>query len=198
MALRVPGVDVHELEQIRRRRPDAATTDTRQHPAFGPARLGGMSDIRIVPIDPDRLDAMRRQGADEHGNPWQHWVAQGWEPLRCCLRGATAGEDIALISYSPWTQPSPWAEAGPVFVHFGRCAGYDRPGEYPEALRGSRKVLRPYDHTGALAYDRIRIVAPDEDPEAAVRSILDHPDLAFVHVRSASAGCLTFEVRPVR
>src|SRR6266516_8204373 len=70
--------------------------------------------------DASLLDAMRERGADEFGNPWKPRHAAGWEPLRCCLRKARAGEDIALISYSPWTDWTPWAEAGPVFVHFGR------------------------------------------------------------------------------
>ena len=76
---------------------------------------GVMTEIQYLPIDSDRLDAMRGQGADEFGNPWKPRVAERWEPLRCCLRIAPAGEDIALISYSPWTLPwtTPWAEARP-------------------------------------------------------------------------------------
>ena len=76
-----------------------------------------MSDVLFLPIDPDRLAAMRAAGEDEFGNPWTPFAAEGWEPLRCCLRPADADERIALITYSPWTAPSPWMEAGPVFVH---------------------------------------------------------------------------------
>ena len=49
-----------------------------------------MSTLRYLAIDPERLDAVRRRGADEFGNPWQPRAGEGWEPLRCCLR--TAGE----------------------------------------------------------------------------------------------------------
>ncbi len=157
-----------------------------------------MSDLRVIPIDPDRLDAMRGRGADEYGNPWLRRVAEGWEPLRCCLRIAGAGEGTALICYSAWTAPSPWAEAGPVFVHHERCPGYLTPGEYPPALRGGRRQLRPYDESGAIAYDHITFIEPDDDPAEVVHSVLTRPGVAAVHVRSATAGCLAFEVRLAR
>jgi Protein of unknown function (DUF1203) len=64
-------------------------------------------DITYRPIDPDRLSRMRAAGEDEFGNPWRARTAKGWDPLRCCLRRAEKGADIALISYSPWPLPSP-------------------------------------------------------------------------------------------
>ncbi len=158
--------------------------------------MEGMSDIRYLAIDPDRLDKMRDRGADGFGNPWTLRVAEGWEPLRCCLRPATAAEDIALICFSPWTEPSPWAEAGPVFVHYRHCAGYPATGIFPEAFLRQRSMLNPFDHTGARAYDHITFVGRDDDHEAAIRTILDQPDVAYLHVRSASAGCFTFAVHP--
>lgn len=157
-----------------------------------------MSDIEFTAIDPERLTRMREQNADEFGNPWTLRVAEGWEPLRCCLRKARDAEEIALICYTPWTEPSPWAEAGPVFVHFGQCAGYDAPGEYPEDFRRSPSMLNPFDHTGARAYEHITFVKPDDDHEAAVRAVLDQPSVAYLHVRSSTAGCFTFAVHPVR
>ncbi len=157
-----------------------------------------MSEIRYLPIDPDRLDAMRARGADEFGNPWTLRVAEGWEPLRCCLRPATAEDDIALICFSPWTEPSPWAEAGPVFVHFGHCAGYLTHDVFPESFRRQRSMLNPFDHSGSRAYDHITFVDRDDDHEAHVRKILAEPDVAYLHVRSATAGCFTFAVHPAQ
>jgi hypothetical protein len=127
-----------------------------------------MSDVRYVAIDPARLLRMRERGADEFGNEWAQRTAEGWEPLRCCLAVAEKDADIALICYTPWTEPSPWLAAGPVFVHFGRCGGYETPELYPEALRGGAthaEPVRPQRGTG---------------------------------VRSATAGRFAFEARPVR
>jgi hypothetical protein len=176
--------------------PDAVA-DYRQHTRRPVGRLIGMTDIEFIAIDPDRLARMREHGADEHGNPWTPRTAEGWEPLRCCLRVAGPDEAIALITYSPWTAPDPWLEAGPVFVHFERCDGYPTPGDYPEAFRRSRSMINPFDHAGARAYQHITFVEPDDDHAAAVRRVLDAPEVSHVHVRSATAGCFTFEVRPV-
>jgi hypothetical protein len=160
-------------------------------------QAGGMSTLQYKAIDTERLDAMRGQGADEFGNPWQQRTAEGWEPLRCCLRPARAGEDIALISYSPWPLPwgTPWAEAGPVFVCHRRCAGYQTPDEYPPDLADRHTQLNPFDHEGSRAYEHITFVAPGEDHAAAVAKVMDHPGVACLHVRSATAQCFTFEVR---
>lgn len=155
-----------------------------------------MSDIQYIAINPERLAGMRERGADEFGNPWTLRVAEGWEPLRCCLTKAGEGERIALICYTPWTESSPWAEAGPVFVHFGPCAGFEDTGEYPEAFQRTKSMLNPFDREGARAYEHITFVGPEDDHDAAVRRILDQPDVAYLHVRSATAGCFTFEVRP--
>jgi Protein of unknown function (DUF1203) len=157
-----------------------------------------MENATYQAIDPQRLAAMRQRAADEFGHPWAQRTAQGWEPLRCCLRKAAAGEDIALISYSPWPLPwsSPWSEAGPVFVCFHDCSGYPDTDHYPPALLSQHALLNPFDHHGARAYQHIRFVEPDQDHEAAVRSVLSQPDVAFLHVRSAVAQCFTFEVRP--
>jgi hypothetical protein len=171
--------------------------DFRQKPWSAAGRVVGMSDVRYVAIDPERLERMRERGADEFGNAWTRRVAQGWEPLRCCLGAAAEGEEIALICYTPWTEPSPWLEAGPVFVHFGQCAGYRTPDVYPETLRGGQRMLNPFGHNGDRAYDHITFVGPRDDHDAAVRHVLAQPGVAYLHVRSATAGCFTFEARPV-
>jgi hypothetical protein len=158
-------------------------------------RLEAMGDIRYSAIAPERLEAMRAVGADELGNKWQLRVAEGWEPLRCCLRKAEIDEDIALICYTPWVEPDPWMEAGPIFVHYEQCDGYDDNGEYPPVFRHNKAIFHPFDHTGARAYDHITFLGPDDDHEAAARAVLNEPEVAYLHARSGSAGCFHFEVR---
>jgi hypothetical protein len=157
-----------------------------------------MTNVEYFAIDPDRLQAMRDHGADEFGNPWKPRAAEGWEPLRCCLRRAPAGQDIALISYSPWPLPwtTPWAEAGPVFVCYQRCAGYQTPSQYPPQMRTNYSLLNPFGHDGARAYQHITFVEPGDDHAAAVQLVMSQPGVTWLHVRSAVAQCFTFGVRP--
>ncbi|MCE7007878.1 DUF1203 domain-containing protein [Kibdelosporangium philippinense] len=149
-------------------------------------------EIRYTAIPAPRLEAMRDAGKDEFGNKWQLRVAEGWEPLRCCLRKAAVDEDIALICYAPWDSPSPWMEAGPVFVHYEACSGYPATTEYPELFRHNKAILNPFDHTGARAYDHITFLDREDDHEAALTEVLSQPEVAFVHVRSRKAGCFHF------
>jgi len=150
--------------------------------------------LDVIALDPDRLQRVGELGRDETGNPWTAQVASGGDPLRCCLTPAAAGESVALITYSPWTEPSPWAESGPVWVHHEQCAGWTGTG-WPEGFRRSHSVLQPFSGDGARSYDHITVVLPDDDHEAALRKVLAADGVETVHVRSATAQCFTFAVR---
>ena len=152
-----------------------------------------MNDLGVIPIDPSRLQAIRDAGKDEHGNPFAAYAAAGWEPLRCCLRIARAGEDIALMSYSPFTETSPWAEVGPVYVHAEGCEGYAS-GELPPELRTGPRILRSYHADGSLDYDDIVYVPDGADLEPALRDLLARPAVAAVHVRASMTQCFAYEV----
>jgi hypothetical protein len=157
-----------------------------------------MSELNTIAIDANRLESMRHAGKDEHGNDFVARPAEGWEPTRCCLRTAAPGEAIALISYSPFTRQSPWAEAGPVFVHAEACAGYETPGQLPAELRTGPRILRTYYDDESLDYDDITFVAEGADVEPALRGLLARPKVAAVHVRAHLSQCFIYEVRGTR
>ncbi len=150
--------------------------------------------LHVHPIDAERLAAMRSTGADEHGNAFVPFPAQGWEPLRCCLKVADPDEGIALISYAPLHQPSPWREVGPVFVHATACDGYRNPSELPAQLRTGPRVLRSYRADGSLAYEHITVVPAGEDIAESLDALLAAPEVAEVHVRAHAAQCFTYAV----
>jgi uncharacterized protein DUF1203 len=147
------------------------------------------------PIPADDLERMRRAGRDDMGNEFTPWTAEGGEPLRCCLHAAVPGEDIALISYSPHRRPSPWAEAGPVFVHPDACAGFDPHDGLPPQLRSGPRVLRAYRGDGSMNYDANVVVGDGEDVEPALAAQLARDDVDEVHVRSTVPQCFTYAVR---
>jgi hypothetical protein len=157
-----------------------------------------MIELNVIAIDPARLDAIRAAGADEQGNPLRPEPAHGWEPLRCCLRLAERGEQVALISYAHVTDPSPWREVGPVFVHAEACKGYPDPAAFPEAFRTGPRLLRTYHADGSLDYADITLVPAGADVAEAVAELLSRPHVDEVHARAAEAQCFTFAIRAAR
>ena len=163
-----------------------------------------MADFEVRAIDPDVVSELLR--GDDAGNPPRLLTDdEGGSPLRCCLRPATPGEHIALVSYAPvrrWARatgarPGPYDELGPVFIHPGSCPGPDGTG-YPKWLAGGRRVFRAYSADGGIIGGRLFDPGPDADPATAgavLAELLDDPTVAFVHARAVEFGCFTFEVR---
>ncbi|MFE4056999.1 DUF1203 domain-containing protein [Streptomyces sp. NPDC059096] len=126
-------------------------------------------------------------------------------PLRCCLRGAVAGERIALVSYAPlrrWAaahgaEPGAYDEAGPVFIHAGACPGPEDVAGYPFARPGALRTLRRYDARGRIAGGRLFEIPEDATAgfDRALADAFAEPEVALVHVRAVEYGCFQFEVR---
>jgi Protein of unknown function (DUF1203) len=142
-------------------------------------------------IDPGRLDAVRSAGQDGWGNSFESRIATGeGEPLRCCLRYARAGERVALMSFAPFMERSPWREVGPVYVHFDQCEGYAG-GSLPEELRHGPCVLRAYRPDGSMNYEHNTLVG-EEDIAPLLERLLAEPEVAVVHVRTVRPQCFLF------
>jgi hypothetical protein len=149
--------------------------------------------LTVHAIDPARLDAVRKAGVDDFGNPFTAYGASGQgEPLRCCLRFARAGEPIALISWAPFTEVSPWREVGPVYVHAVRCAGPAAPG-VPHGLSRGPLLLRTYRADRSMDYAHHTLIGA-EAVEPMLEDLLAHPDVATVHVRTVLPQCFLYAV----
>jgi uncharacterized protein DUF1203 len=154
-------------------------------------------DFSITPLPADRLQAIRDRGHDDFGNPAKEVVGgDGGSPLRCCLRDSRPGERLLLVACSPFDQPGPYAEVGPVFIHAAPCDGYAAAGEYPPAYRSRPQVFRTYRADGTIAGGRL--VTPDESQETAIRELLAEPGVAYLHSRNVVFGCYMFAVHPAR
>ena len=106
-------------------------------------------------------------------------------PCRHCLRDAEPGEKLLLFSHSPFVQPGPYREVGPVFAHLEPCAR-SAGGAVPDQLRRRLLAVRGYDRDQRLiACD----VAEGNELESLSGAFLARPEVAYVHVRFARAGC---------
>ena len=171
--------------------------DFRQRGASGPAILGLMRPsttvaFRVTAIPPVALDAARRSGVDASGHPVEYLVAEGGEPLRCCLRNARAGEAAILFGYAPpLPAASPYREVGAVFAHARPCDGPATEG-YPPDWRGRPQVLRSYDGRGRIHWTTT--VHDGTDPESVISDMLGDPEVVQVHSRNVAWGCFMFSV----
>lgn len=156
--------------------------------------------FRVQEITREVLEELRE--VDDAGRMTEPYVDEtGGSPLRCCLRRILPGERVAMVGYAPlrrWAAgsgatPGAYDEVGPVFIHAEDCAGPDGPG-WPEALRGSRRVLRAYSAEGRILGGCLLDGNTGLSERTASDLFMD-PAVALVHVRAVEFGCFLFEVR---
>lgn len=148
-------------------------------------RMNITEELVVRAIDPAHLGDVRRRGVDGHGNRLAAFAATGQgEPLRCCLRYASRGEEFTLISYAPFDHPSVWTEVGPVYIHAARCDGYVPSGGLLERLSAGPRLLHTYRADDTMNYDHNTVVVDEIDLEPVIGRLLSEPDVATVHVRN--------------
>ncbi len=151
--------------------------------------------IAVIGLDPARLARLWDTRIDDGGNPVHGFTATGdRQPLRCCLRDADPGEEIAVVAANPYPWRGPYAEVGPVFVHLQDCGGRDGTG-LPPQFRARPQVLRPYDQEHRIAYDRIRSVPGDGSIVDELQDLLAFEDIDVVQARNPGPGCYSFTAR---
>jgi hypothetical protein len=165
-------------------------SESRRH---RPQRTARVDRMRITGLDETQLDDFWRTGRDHAGNPATPFVddAGRW-PLRCCLTDSAAGDELAIVAWSPFPWRGPYAETGPVVVHARPCPGAGVRDRVPVQFRGRRQVLRPYGWDRRIAYDHARLVEADGDLDGALAELLAVDDVAFVQSRNVLAGCYSF------
>jgi len=114
-------------------------------------------------------------------------------PCRRCLRDATAGEELHLLSYDPWLGESPYRQPGPIFVHVSAChhdpaAGGD---ELPVQLTSRVLSVRAFDAQHRMT--SCELTPGDELAESAARLFADD-SAAYLHVHNAGAGCFAVRI----
>src|SRR5262249_23927093 len=161
--------------------------EVRNPPAFG--RAGGQTQgmYTTYAIEPTVVKELLT--AEDAGQaPWLSIDEEGGAPLRCCLRFAEPGDEIALVAYEPlrrWAgapgaDPGTYLGRGPVCVHAGTCPGVsDTEAPYPHA---AERVFRKYDAQGRILGGR-RIERDEVHADVFAEMFAD-PAVELVHVRA--------------
>jgi hypothetical protein len=147
--------------------------------------------FRIHAVPEAVFEDARATRRDTFGNAIVDVTAGGGEPMRCCLRDATAGEQLILFGYEAPMPASPYRETGAIFGHAEPCDGPPPAETYPPDWRDRAQVIRAYDERGwihAAAHHDGR------HPEAAIEELLADPAVVQVHSRNVTYGCFMFSV----
>jgi len=156
-----------------------------------------MAHIRFVALPTDIARAYQNGGRDAYGHaPERRTSDSSGLPCRHCLCEIDAGEDYLILAHRPFSEPQPYAETGPIFLHAKKCGRHPETSEAPELFSDWPHImLRGYDTAERIVYGTGTAVPTQQLLETA-SAILDQPEVAFVDLRSARNGC--FQCRVVR
>jgi hypothetical protein len=137
--------------------------------------------------------AYRTGGRDAFGHLPERAVSDGSaNPCRHCLRNIAEGAEMLILAHKPFEGTHPYAEVGPVFLCADDCprgGGAD----LPEVLTTSPDhLIKGYCARDRIVYGTGAIVTT-ADMSARLDAVLDDPDVAYIHIRSARNNC--YQVR---
>ncbi|MCP5072453.1 MAG: DUF1203 domain-containing protein [Rhodobacteraceae bacterium] len=146
--------------------------------------------ITYSAITTSEVRALQNGGLDANGMVPERAVSDGkGKPCRHCLRTIPAGADMLVLAFRPFNDLHPYAETGPIFLCAEPCERYETSAQIPEVLSVSPTYLiKGYSAKNRIVYGTGAIVPGAELPSAAGQ-ILTDPNVAHVHVRSASNNC---------
>jgi hypothetical protein len=143
--------------------------------------------FRITSIPQDVADEVRRaRRSPGYGHPAHAEVSGGTGPCRCCLRPFVPGvERRLLFTYRPPGRSDCLTAPGPVFIHEEHCVAWAGEG-FPDALRAL-----PLAFEARASHGRVTALSSCQDStvEVQISRLLAQPEVEWLHVRHAEAGC---------
>lgn len=149
-----------------------------------------MALIRFTAISTDHARAYQRGEVDAYGNPPERHICDGdGMPCRHCLRYIPQGKPYLILAYQPFPSPQPYAETGPIFLCAEECPRAEESDVMPEIFRASTEFLmRGYNHNDRIIYGTGE-VTPKRLICTRAHELLQRPEVAYVHLRSARNNC---------
>jgi len=136
---------------------------------------------RLRPIDPAAADALRARGGPIHVAA-EH---PGY-PCRQCLRDATVGDELLLVSHDPFTMDTPYRSASPIFLHRNPCQPPEDRHELPAQLTERQLSVRSFDPEEMMID---ATVIDGDDLHATIGRLFTDQRSHNIHVHNATRGC---------
>ena len=149
-----------------------------------------MSALRFLALDSDLAQAWRGGAPDANGQaPEVQTSDGGGNPCRHCLEDIAEGAPMLVLAHRPFPAPQPYAEVGPIFVHAETCPRYGETHHMPEIFARREAILiRGYGADDRIVYGTGKAI-PTGEIESVAAKLLERPEIAYLHLRSASNNC---------
>ncbi len=148
------------------------------------------TSFRIVPLTSDFVARIRRTMTDDFGHSLRVTTSSDRNPCRFTLQLTSPGEELILLSYSPFTRDHPYREVGPIFIRRDGDVGYANLHRFPPELDPTTRVFRAY----SVAEEIVDARVGTPKPEALIAELFGNPIVNCIHVRSLTHGCFTFKI----
>lgn len=145
--------------------------------------------IKFQALPTEEVRNLQRGGPDAYGFTPERRTSDGaGVPCRHCLREVAAGDDYLILAYRPFPALQPYAETGPIFLHAQECQRASDGPAVPDMMSSPNYIVRGYSRDDRIVYGTGAVV-PTADIPAYAATLLDQPDVAYVHTRSARNNC---------
>jgi hypothetical protein len=151
-----------------------------------------MISTRVVAISTELAESVRTTQKDPHYNFAAHTaVIMEGAPCRHCLKLIPAGEQATLFTYDAFEALEKLPLPGPVYIHAKSCKRYREDAGFPPELKNSPRTLNAYAQGRRLLAQEY---VENGTVDSAVEKLFARPDVDYIHVRSTTAGCYTFQI----
>lgn len=148
------------------------------------------TSLGFVALDSAAVEALRRGAPDANGQVPERQISDGGgNPCRHCLQDIAEGAPMLVLAHRPFPAPQPYAEVGPIFLHAEDCPRYQETAGVPAMfLRRDAILLRGYGADDRIVYGTGKII-PTEEIASMAAYLFQRPEIAYLHLRSASNNC---------
>lgn len=156
-----------------------------------------MTGLKFVALATATARALQAGNPDANGQTPERQISNGaGVPCRHCLSDVAAGEPFLVLAHRPFPQAQPYAETGPIFLHAEPCERHGEGARVPDLfLSRAQLLIRGYGADDRIVYGTGQVVASAEI-DAVAQDLLARPEVAYLHLRSASNNCYQCRIEP--
>ena len=151
-----------------------------------------MKKFKIIPLSRVYADRIRSTRKDDFGHEVVEQLATGLGPCRVSLKPFKRGEDKRLLlTHSPFSIDNAFNQPGPIFIHSDEVEEYSDVYQFPPEIKADKQhfhlTLIGYSPDQQMVYTKL---VGDNDIDELIGKIFDrHPEIEYLHARSAEASC---------